>query len=220
MVRKTKKGEVKFRPGSEILSKKIIRKGKKREGTIYEVVEAPRKTRKYRITIRGADGKLREVEMTRAQLNAYEKELERAAGKDTEVPEETEKKIRVEEKALPSMVVAEKPGEPRLKTPTLYMVKDTLERKFGKEAVAKMPYKRLAAYARAVKEFKEEGERKRAEEREEKEEAKEKKKKVGGGGGGGRWGWGTDANEMLKLVFILIILAMVLGMISWIINLF
>lgn len=56
---------------------------------------------------------------------------------------------------------------------------------------------------------------------EEKSKTEEKKKeKVRGGGGGGRFGWGTDAGEMLKLVFIIIILAMVLGMISWIINMF
>jgi len=216
MVRKTKKGEVKFRPGSEILSKRIIRKGKKREGTIYEVVEAPRKTRKYRITIRGSNGKLREVEMTRTQLKAYEKELERAAGMSIEVPEE----IKEKERTVPPIVVAEKPGEPRLKTPTLYAVKDELERKLGKEAVAKIPYKRLVAYTRAVKKFKEDGERRRVEEREEKEETEEKKKKkaakkmalinIGTG----------NSPEMMKLVLFLIGVIIVLGLIAWLASIF
>lgn len=214
MVRKTKKGEVTFRPGSEILSKKIIRKGKKKEGTIYEVIETPRKARRYRITIRGPNGKLREVEMTRAQLKAYEKELERAAGKGIEAPEKIKEKPLPEEKAFPPIVLTEKPGEPKLKMPTLYMVKEELERKLGKEAVAKMPYKRLATYARAVKEFREEGEKAKKEEKEKIVKAKK--------------GWSVmtarpseiDPGMVVKVAIIVIALVLILSMLAWVSSLF
>ncbi len=76
------------------------------------------------------------------------------------------------------------------------------------------------AYKRIEQKGIEEAERvKNAFDEKSKTEEKKKKEKVRGGGGG-RFGWGTDAGEMLKLVFVIIILAMVLGMISWIINMF
>jgi len=215
MVRKTKKGEVKFRPGSEILSKKVIRKGKKKEGTIYEIIEAPRKNKKSRIVLRGADGKLREVEMTRAQLKAYEKELERSAGMAVEAPGETKEKPVVEE-TVPPIVVAEQPGEQKLRTPTLYAVMDKLEKKLGPEAFAKIPKKRLIAYAHAVKEFKEEGEK--AKEEKEKKEKKIKAKK----------GWsmmsgkpsGVEEGTVVKMMIAVIALILVLSLLAWISGLF